>query len=155
MKCADVSSADKEVLPFVCRRIHHHDYEASTRVTFLPEHDAQSAGLLMMKDETHQYYLAKTRNAGNHCIVLRKISENGAEDLASSPIDEADHTVDLKVKSQGLTLSFFYSADGGRSWKRLQTASTPDSRPPPGQADSPAQPWACMHPTAMMITINQ
>lgn len=119
MKCADVSSADKEVLPFVCRRIHHHDYEASTRVTFLPEHDAQSAGLLMMKDETHQYYLAKTRNAGNHCIVLRKISENGAEDLASSPIDEADHTVDLKVKSQGLTLSFFYSADGGRSWKKV------------------------------------
>lgn len=116
IKCADVTSAEKDVLPFVCRRIHHHNYAAATRVTFLPEHDAQNAGLLMMKDETHQYYLAKTRNADNHSIVLRKISENGVEDLASAPIAESDHTVDLKVESRGLNLDFFYSLDRGETW---------------------------------------
>lgn len=55
IKCADVKSSEKTVLPYVCRRLHHHDFSVDTRVTFQPEHDAQSAGILLLKDETHQY----------------------------------------------------------------------------------------------------
>ncbi len=119
VKCADVTSSEKAVIPYIGRRIHHHNYTATTGVTFDPEHDKQCAGLLLMKDETHQYLLAKTRNENGHCVVLRKISENGAEDIASKAIKDDSHNLKLKVDSKGLDLSFHYSADGGRTWTEV------------------------------------
>lgn len=119
VKCADVTSSEKAVIPYIGRRIHHHNYTATAGVTFEPEHDKQCAGLLLMKDETHQYLLAKTRNENGHCVVLRKISENGVEDLASKAINEGTHNLKLKVDSKGLDLSFHYSADGGRTWTEV------------------------------------
>ncbi len=119
VKCADVTSSEKAVIPYIGRRIHHHNYTATTGVTFEPEHDKQCAGLLLMKDETHQYLLAKTRNENGHCVVLRKISENGVEDLASKAINDDSHNLKLKVDSKGLDLSFHYSADGGRTWTEV------------------------------------
>ncbi len=116
IKCANVTSSEKAVIPFICRRIQHHNYTAATDVTFDPEHSKQCAGLLLMKDETHQYLLAKTRNDKGHCVALRKITENGAEDIASKPIEEGTHNLRLKVESKGLSLTFSYSADGGKTW---------------------------------------
>ncbi len=116
IKCANVTSSEKAVIPFICRRIQHHNYTAATDVTFDPEHSKQCAGLLLMKDETHQYLLAKTRNDKGHCVALRKITENGAEDIASKPIEEGTHNLKLKVESKGLSLTFSYSADGGKTW---------------------------------------
>ena len=118
-KCADVTSAEKAVIPFVGRRVHHHNYIATTSVVFDPEHEKQCAGMLLMKDETHQYHLAKTRDANGHSVVLRKITENGHEDLASKSIPEGTHHLNLKVESKGLDLAFFYSADGGKTWTEV------------------------------------
>ena len=119
IKCADVTSAEKAVIPFVGRRVHHHNYIATTSVVFDPEHEKQCAGMLLMKDETHQYHLAKTRDANGHSVVLRKITENGHEDLASKSIPEGTHHLNLKVESKGLDLAFFYSADGGKTWTEV------------------------------------
>ena len=119
IKCADVTSAEKAVIPYIGRRIHHHNYVATTNVTFAPEHEKQCAGMLLMKDETHQYFLAKTRDENGNSVVLRKIMENGHEDLASKPIADDIHTLNLKVESKGLELSFSYSADGGKTWEEV------------------------------------
>lgn len=116
LKCADVTSSEKAVIPYIGRRIHHHNYTATTGVTFNPRHERQCAGILLMKDETHQYLLAKTRNADSHTVVLRKISEDGQEELASKTIADDTHTLQLKVESKGLDLSFHYSVDGGDTW---------------------------------------
>lgn len=75
--------------------------------------------MLLMKDETHQYFLAKTRDENGNSVVLRKIMENGHEDLASKPIADDIHTLNLKVESKGLELSFSYSADGGKTWEEV------------------------------------
>ena len=43
VKCAEVKSNEKAQLPYVCRRINHHNFNAETRLTFVPENDNQSS----------------------------------------------------------------------------------------------------------------
>ncbi len=119
IKCAEVKSGEKAQLPYVCRRINHHNFDASTRLTFIPEHDAQSAGILLLKDETHQYYLARSKKGDSHFIELRKVHDNGAETIASKPVDPTLAAVDLRVAGKGLHYGFSYSADGGKTWENI------------------------------------
>ena len=119
VKCASVKSNEKAQLPYICRRINHHNFDAETRLTFLPEHDNQSSGVLLLKDETHQYYLARVRRGDDHYIELRKVADSGSQRLAEKKIESSETTVDFKVKGEGLTYSFLYSTDGGKTWETV------------------------------------
>ncbi len=119
LRCGDVNSTDKAVLPFVCRRIQHHKYTASTTLTFVPAHDRQCAGMLLFKDELHQYFLGKALRDGSQHIVLRRISDTGTEELAFQALEADNSSVDLRVESKGLSLDFAYSTDNGSSWQTL------------------------------------
>lgn len=119
LKCADVKSSDKAPLPFVCRRINHHCFDASTKLTFFPENNNQSAGILLLKDEAHQYYLARTRKGEAHFVEVRKVSDTGISVLGAKEVDPSLNTVVLKVKGNGLEYAFMYSADGGDSWETV------------------------------------
>ena len=119
LKCGDVKSSEKAELPFVCRRLNHHNFSADTDMTFVPETDSQSAGLLVFKDETHQYYLARTKKGDSHFIELRRISENGSDLLSQKEIAPDLSAVSLKVDGKGLNYSFSYSPDGGKTWENV------------------------------------
>lgn len=119
IKCADVKSNAKEPLPYVCRRLHHHNFTADTRLCFLPETDSQVAGLLLLKDETHQYLLARTKSGDTHKIEVRKIGENGSETIAEAPVEAELSTVNFRIAGDGLKYGFHYSTDGGDSWKSV------------------------------------
>lgn len=119
LKCAEVNSSDKAVLPYVCRRLNHHDFSCKTRVTFLPEHDAQAAGILLLKDETHQYLLARTCRGDKHYVELRKISEAGSDVIGEKEVTPKLTTVDLKVDGKGLEYAFSYSEDEGTTWNKI------------------------------------
>jgi len=121
IKCHDVATSAKDVIPFVGRRVNNHNYECAARMAFNAEHPDQNAGLIVMKDETHQYLLAKgCDEQGNKHIVLRKVGRNGTEDLAKNQIDDSNNSVDLKVVSKGKTYDFYYSLDGGDSWNLVK-----------------------------------
>ncbi|MCH5237038.1 MAG: glycoside hydrolase family 43 protein [Muribaculaceae bacterium] len=119
LKCGDVKSTEKRVLPMVARRIQHHDFTATTNMIFHPENDAQCAGLLVFKDETHQYFLTRCKKGEEHFIELRKISDSGCETLANSSIKSDTDNVDLQVKGKGLKFEFSYSTDGGTNWQPI------------------------------------
>ncbi len=119
VKCAEVKSNEKAQLPYVCRRINHHNFNAETRLTFVPENDNQSSGILLLKDETHQYYLARAKRGEDHYIELRKVSDSGVERLAEKKIESSLSTIDFKVKGEGLDYSFLFSTDGGETWESI------------------------------------
>lgn len=119
LKCGNVKSSDKAVLPFVGRRICHHNFSADTEITFVPENDSQCAGVLLMKDEIHQYFLAKTRRGNKHFVEVRKVTENGVIRIGEASIASDDTTVGLKVDGKGLEFSFSYSIDGGKTWSTV------------------------------------
>lgn len=90
-------------------------------MVFSPADTCEHAGLVVMKDETHQYQLARTLAESGHAVTLRRIDENGSTDVASAPIKDGDAGVDLKVRSDGRTYEFLYSDDRGDTWKSLKS----------------------------------
>lgn len=119
IKCADVKSSDKEVLPFVCRTINHHNFTADTHLSFLPEADNQVAGLLIFKDEKHQYLLARTKEGDAHKIEVRKIGEDGSSTIAQTEVPADLSNFDLRVEGKGLNYNFSFSTDDGKTWQTV------------------------------------
>lgn len=119
IKCGDVKSSDKAPLPYVCRSISHHNFTADTHLTFLPETDSQVAGMLLLKDETHQYLLARTRQGDTHKIEVRKIAEGETQTIAQTEVPADLSNVDLRVEGRGLNYDFAYSTDGGTTWNTV------------------------------------
>lgn len=119
IKCADVKSSDKEVLPFVCRTINHHNFTADTHLSFLPEADNHVAGLLIFKDEKHQYLLARTKEGDAHKIEVRKIGEDGSSTIAQTEVPADLSNFDLRVEGKGLNYNFSFSTDDGKTWQTV------------------------------------
>lgn len=117
LKCADISATEKKTPAFICHRMQHHKFECTTRMLFNPS-DTEAAGLLLFKDEKHQYFLAVSRDGTDKCVSLRKVDETETKTLASQPISEEVKTMNLKVISTGTQYDFYYSTEA-EDWKLL------------------------------------
>lgn len=115
---ADTDATAKGTPAYVARRLQHHAFSASTEMTFLPDSASQAAGLLVFKNENHQYFLGRGLDAeGADVVFLDKVGPDGPETLAALPVDRTDATISLKVDStDGLTYNFYMSTDGGKTY---------------------------------------
>ena len=121
MKCVETTTAQKAVPSFLCRRIQHHKFECSSRLVFNPTADKERAGMLLFKDENHQYLLCVAKTQTGKAVELRKTSDGDKDEtLASSALASADKDIRLKITSDGLTFSFYYSVGNG-DWKLLKS----------------------------------
>lgn len=118
LKCGEKSSKERDVPALVCRRMQHHEFQTETRMYFNPESAEEKAGLLLFKDEFHQYFMAVSQSENGRQITLTQI---GREDkvLATNPVPADATCFDLKIVSKGLTYDFLYSIDKGKEWKTL------------------------------------
>lgn len=108
---------------YVGRRLQHHQFRATTRMYFQPE-AGEWAGMVLLKNENLQYYLA----VGAESIEVQKIGEKDAYDvLASAPLKgEKDFTLCIEGTNKGKTFDFSYSTDGGRTWNMLLAGADAD-----------------------------
>lgn len=120
IKCADISASEKKILPYLGRRIQHHKFEAKTRLDFSPRKEGEKAGMLVFKDESHHYFLAKEKRAGKNRVTLYEMTPEGLKDCGSAAIGNK-HVIDLKTVSDGKTFSFYVSTDKGRNWRPVAT----------------------------------
>lgn len=118
LKCDSVSASEKIVPAFVCRRLQHHKFECSTRMLFRPQNKAEQAGILLFKDEKHQYFLSVGRDDEGECIFLRQIGDKESKALASARLEDEGVITDLKIVSRGTHYDFYYARQAG-AWKAL------------------------------------
>lgn len=119
LKCVDESATKRSTPAFICRRLQHHQFECSTRLLFNPTDTAETAGLLLFKDETHQYYLSVGKNAKGNCISLWKIGRGQTSQLLGSrEISSPTNEYQLKVISTGVSYNFYVAA-GNDKWELL------------------------------------
>ena len=108
LTCSPLRATRFETPALVLRRLQHHAFTASTRMRFVPE-GTEAAGLLLYKDERHQYFLKV-------CLVDEKPSiclERSGETLSCKRLPDTFSTVDLAIVSDdGLTFRFGYAVDG-------------------------------------------
>ena len=107
LTCSPMRATRFETPALVLRRLQHHAFTASTRMRFVPE-GTEAAGLLLYKDERHQYFLKV-------CLVDEKPSiclERSGETLSCKRLPDTFSTVDLAIVSDdGLTFRFGYAVD--------------------------------------------
>ncbi len=108
LTCSPARATGFETPALVLRRLQHHAFSASTRMRFAPEGN-EAAGLLLYKDERHQYFLKVCLADGAPAIAL----ERAGETLSTKALPASFNTVDLCIASDdGLTFRFGYAVDG-------------------------------------------
>lgn len=118
LTCADVRSNAFKTPAYLGRRLQHHQFECTTSLYFSPKSESESAGVLLHKDEGHQYLLALSKADEGLKISLQKVSKDGIEVLASEAISPGRDAIRLKVKSDGKHFNFLY-ASGNEEWISL------------------------------------
>jgi alpha-N-arabinofuranosidase len=109
LKCSPARATRFETPALLLRRLQHHAFTASTRMRFVPE-GTEAAGVLLYKDERHQYFLKVCRQGEAPFVALERSGEN----IFSKPLPKNFASVDLAVSSDdGLTFRFDYAVDGG------------------------------------------
>ena len=108
LTCSPMRATRFETPALILRRLQHHAFSASTRMRFVPE-GSEAAGLLLYKDERHQYFLKVCLMDGAPAVALERCGET----LSSLALPSSFGTVDLCVASDdGLTFRFGYAVDG-------------------------------------------
>ncbi len=100
----------------VLRRLQHHKFNASTRMYFNPSASDEAAGMLVFKDENHQYFLKVAGAEGARTVSLES-SGRQSRTLASAAVGSYGY-IDLKVTSDGIDFAFWYAPDG-KAWTKL------------------------------------
>ena len=85
---------------------------------FNPVGDSEKAGILLFKDETHQYFFCMKNVRGQRSVALIQIGEKDDKELTVMPVDNEMKAICLKVVSRGSTFDFYYSSDTD-DWKLL------------------------------------
>ncbi len=119
LKCADISATERDTPVFVSRRMQHHNFEAATRMLFNPSDDKEAAGLLLFKDERHQYFFCVSQPGGVRSISLKKIGASAEEVLATRKLPAKQTDIRLKVVSRGTHYDFYYATSKGKAWTLL------------------------------------
>ncbi|MBQ6290914.1 MAG: glycoside hydrolase family 43 protein [Bacteroidales bacterium] len=126
LNCSDQKATGVHTPAFVGHRLHHHKFSAQTRMYFTPSKYSDAAGLLLFKDERHQYFFKVSKEGiALHKTEFEVVVEQGKRprfeeipgDMASAEIGRYKF-VDLKVTSDGETFSFWYAVNG-KKWEAL------------------------------------
>ena len=124
--CSEEKATGRHTPAFSGRRLHHHKFAAQTRVYFTPTKHSDAAGLMLFKDERHQYFLKVTKDrVAFDKVEFEIVVESGkAPRMEQMQAEQASaklgrhRFVDLKITSDGETFSFWYAPNGGK-WKAL------------------------------------
>ncbi|MBN1116525.1 MAG: glycoside hydrolase family 43 protein [Bacteroidales bacterium] len=108
LNCSDIHASERKTPAFVARRIQHHKFECETMLNLASQNQTDAAGMLIYKDETHQYFLSVNRSEKNYRVSLKKISEFGTEVIADKEIKEKKF-IRLKVISTGEEFEFYFA----------------------------------------------
>lgn len=119
LKCSDASTTERDVPAFIGRRMQHHKFECVTHMLFNPSDTKEAAGMLLFKDERHQYFFCVSQSENGRSISLKKIDGTAGGVLGSCKIDAEAKEVYLKVVSKETSYDFYYSLKSADRWTLL------------------------------------
>ena len=106
---------------FVGRRQQHLISETTTMLDFKPKSSNEKAGLMILQDEHHFYFIAKSVNqSGNPVVQLFKgdKGEAGMKLIAETSLPTAEGKLSFKIAAENDQYRFYYAAKDG-NWKQL------------------------------------
>jgi xylan 1,4-beta-xylosidase len=107
---------------FIGKRQQHINSLGETEMSFVAKSENEKAGLIILQDEKHFYYVAKSLNAnGNQVVQLLKSKTEGntMETLTEVVLPQDNEKIHIKIQSQGEYYHFHYSLNG-KKWILLK-----------------------------------
>jgi xylan 1,4-beta-xylosidase len=114
-----ISIEEKKSPSVILRRQQHTNFEAETRLVFLPKSSADFAGFTLFQNEEFHFIFGITKINGTESLVLNRL-EKAKTNLASVALKLANtgSFISLKVVGKGRYYDFLYSYDG-QNWNTL------------------------------------
>ncbi|GGB97800.1 glycoside hydrolase family 43 protein [Dyadobacter sediminis] len=105
---------------FIGKRQQHLYCTAETEIAFSARSEKEKAGLTILQDESHFYFLAKSMEKGKPVIQLYKAGADPKtmEVLAQLPLSDQSRPVKLRITAAGDAYSFYFST--GSKWELLK-----------------------------------
>ncbi len=106
---------------FIGKRQQHLNSTAETELNFTPNNPNEKAGLVILQDEGHFYFVSKTLEDGKPVLQLLKSvpREKRMEVLAQVPLTSNAGKVGIRIASAGDSYRFSY-ATNGKDWQILK-----------------------------------
>lgn len=115
LDCAPIDPRTSGTPAYLGSRIQHHKYTAETEVKLKPQGD-DAAGILIVKNEQRQYFLAVRTGE----VALLSLGKGKAEVLASAKTTtDGKKPIGLKAVSKGTVYDFYYRPENGGDWQLL------------------------------------
>lgn len=115
LECAPVDPRSSGTPAYLGSRIQHHRFAAETEVSLKPLPD-EAAGMLIVKNESRQYFLAVREGE----VALLALGKGKAEVLASAAIPtDGGRPIGLKAVCDGAAYDFYYRPASGGGWLPL------------------------------------
>lgn len=104
---------------FVGKRQQHINSNFETKMSFNPSSSNEKAGIVIVQDESHYYFLAKSKKEGKDVLQLFKSKGTTTELLAEKFIEANSESINLKISSNKNTYSFYFS-ENSNNWILLK-----------------------------------
>ncbi|MCE7041659.1 glycoside hydrolase family 43 protein [Dyadobacter sp. CY312] len=104
---------------FIGKRQQHLYSTAEVELDFLPKSENEKAGLTILQDERHFYFVSKSLDQGKPVVQLYKAASDGKkmELITQKNITDVSKPVKLRIVAEGGSYSFYYAS--GASWQSL------------------------------------
>lgn len=119
LECTPVAVSSKGVPAYLGRRVQHHKYMVSATVDFRSGAGGERAGLMVLKNESRQYFLA----VDSRGVSAHQLGKGGADtELGLLPAGEimrkgwGKTPVELRMQCHGDTYSFHCRRSGSDAW---------------------------------------
>ena len=105
---------------FIGKRQQHLYCTAETEINFSAKSENEKAGLTILQDESHFYFISKSVQQGKPVIQLYKAGtdKKSMELLTDKPVADDSKPVKLRIVAEADTYSFYFST--GTSWELLK-----------------------------------
>lgn len=104
---------------FVGKRQQHINSDFETAMIFNPTASNEKAGIVIVQDESHYYFLSKSKKDGKDVVQLFKSKNTTTELVAEQFLEGYSDKINFKINSEKDKYSFYFSKNG-KKWKLLK-----------------------------------
>lgn len=121
LKVLPETLTEKSNPAFIGKRQQHLNSEVEIEMLFSPNNENEKAGLAILQNEKHFYYLSKSVMDSKQVVQLFKSNEDGLamELIAETELPNNGQTIFFKIRSEGSSYSFWYASKKNK-WQLLK-----------------------------------
>lgn len=119
LDCSQMKASSDGIPSYLGRRVQHHEYSVAATVSFLPTSEGERAGLMVLKNESRQYFLALDSRGISAHMLGKKDADTELGRVPYPAGITAGEPMELCMRCHGDTYSFHCRRCGEVEWQTV------------------------------------